>query len=246
MPLSNPTAQGDMLNQADCLNHTMVVAPTEFIDHIQTVNTKPGEKSPAVRVNVADFADPDNPVVYRGVLWFGVISGALRRQIGEFVAGRMTQGAASPGRNAPWQLADISNEADWMAHLGNWLDNTEAGQAFQAEAITEVNRAAQAAQAAANTAQVQGVAAAAPAASPAPAAAPAARPATSPAPVAAAPRPAPASAPAAAPVAQAAPAQTNPDLAGIPAGLAAMIAALPADQQQAAIAVARAQAQASS
>lgn len=245
MPLEAPSQQGDMLNQSDCLNHTMVVAPTEFIPHIQTVNTKPGEQSPAVRVNVADFADPDNPVIYRGVLWFGVISGNLKRQIGAFIAGRMTQGQASPGRNAPWQLQDITNEADWMAHLGNWLDHTQQGLDFQAEAIAEVNRAASAA-------QVAGVAQTAPAANTTPAPAPVAaspRPAAAPA---SAPRPTPA--PAAAPAgALAGPAASpglgqaaDPRFEGIPAALAQMINALPADQQNAAIAVARAQSGASS
>jgi hypothetical protein len=246
MPLEAPQQQGDMLNQADCLNHTMVVAPTEFIPHIQTVNTKPGEQSPAIRVNVADFADPDNPVIYRGVLWFGVISGNLKRQIGSFIAARMSQGAATPGRNAPWQLADITNEADWMAHLGNWLDNTQAGIDFQAEAIAEVNRAASAA-------QVAGVAQA-PAANTNPAPAPAA-PAAAPRPTTPAPRPAgpagPAAPVAASPVsAPAASAglgqQSDPRFVGIAPGLAQMIAALPADQQDAAIAVARAQSGASS
>jgi hypothetical protein len=162
MPLEAPQPQGDMLNQKDCLGHTMIVAPTEFIDHIQTVNTKPGEKSPAIRVNVVDFVNPDQPVIYRGVLWFGVISGNLRRQVGSFVAGRMGQGQANPGKNAPWQLDDITQEADWMAHLNNWLDNTQAGQDFQAEAIAETNRAAQAAQVAGAPALAAPVAAPAP------------------------------------------------------------------------------------
>lgn len=225
MPLEAPQQQGDMLNQADCLGHTMIVAPTEFIPHIQTVNTKPGEQSPAIRVNLADFADPDNPTVYRGVLWFGVISNSLKRQLGTFLAGRMAQGQASPGRNAPWQLDDITGEADWMAFLNNWLDNTQQGLDFQAEAIAEANR----------------VAAAAPPAPPAPvapavaapaAAAPAPRPAPAPAPAAAPPANRPAPAPAAAP----APAVAAPVAAGAP-DLAAMLGGLPPEELQKALAL---------
>lgn len=245
MPLSAPQSMGDMLSQADCLNHTMIVAPTEYIPHIPTVNTKPGEQSPAIRVDVVDFASPDAPVVYHGVLWFGVMAGNLRRSIGEFLAGRMSQGTASPGRNAPWQLADVTGEADWMNHMNNWLDNTPEGQAFQADAIKEANRAAANPQS--NEVAAVATSAPAPAPSPAPAASP--RPAAAPSPTAGAPSwavasPAPAAAPSAAPAGP--PVASNPDLVGIPAGLAAMIAALPADQQQAAIAVARAQAGASS
>jgi hypothetical protein len=210
-----------MLNQKDCLGHTMIVAPTEFIDHIQTVNTKPGEKSPAIRVNVVDFVNPDQPVIYRGVLWFGVISGNLRRQVGSFVAGRMGQGQANPGKNAPWQLDDITQEADWMAHLNNWLDNTQAGQDFQAEAIAETNRAAQAAQVAGATAPAP----AAPVAPPAPAPRP-----TVPTPPAMASAPPPVSAPAPAVPVAPAPALAAPVAAPAP-NLAAMLGGLPPEEQ---------------
>lgn len=231
MPLDAPQAMGDMLNQADCLGHTMIVAPTEFIDHIPTVNTKPGEKSPAVRVNVVDFADdPHNPTIYRGVLWFGVISGPLKRQIGQFLASRMGQGQASPGRNAPWQLVDVTGEQAWMDFMVNWLDNTDAGRDFQAETKAETARAA-------SVAAVSGVAAAP---APAPAAAPAA------------PAPAPVAAPPATPAAPPAPAAPAPMAAPAPAApapnpnaaLEALIATLPADQQAAARAIANNQGQA--
>lgn len=235
MTLEAPQQQGDMLSQADCLNHTMIVAPTEFIEHIQTVNTKPGEKSPAIRVNVADFsADPHNPTIYRGVLWFGVISGALRRQIGSFIACRMGQGAASPGRNAPWQLIDITQEADWMAFLSNWLDNTTQGTDFQVEAIEELNRVNAAAAAAPAPAAPQANAQQAPA--PAAAPAPQAPPAPPAAPPASAPAPAPASAPGATAAPAPAPGAGNlaDQLAGLPAGELQKVMALLAQQGQAA------------
>jgi hypothetical protein len=225
---------GDMFSQADCLGHTMIVAPTEYIDHIPTVNTKPGEKSPAIRVNLVDFVDPDNPVVYRGVLWFGVMAGSLRRSISEFLAARMGQGTASPGRNAPWQLIDVTGETDWMNHMNNWLDNTPAGQEFQVEAIQEVNRAAAAA-------QVAGVQAgtASPAPSPAPAPAVAA-----PTPVSA-PRPAaPAPAPVAAAPAAAAPAPAPAAPAPGAGDLASQLSGLPADELQKVMAAIAAQNQA--
>lgn len=241
MPLSAPSQMGDLLNQADCLGHTMIVAPTEFIEHIPTVNTKPGEKSPAIRVNVADFNDPDNPVIYRGVLWFGVISGNLRRNIGEFVAGRMAQGQASPGRNAPWQLQDITNEADWMAHLLRWLDNSPAGEAFQAEAITETNRAAASAQVtAASGPQPQAAPAPAPVASRPPA------PVSSPSPAPSASRP---PAPPAAPAPGVNGALTTPSaaVASAPAGdLAAQLAGLPPEEVAKVLAVLGNQGQATS
>jgi hypothetical protein len=236
MGLEAPQQMGDLLNQSDCLNHTMIVAPTEFIEHIPTVNTKPGEKSPAIRVNVADFVDPNNVVIYRGVLWFGVISGSLRRQIGSFLASRMGQGTASPGRNAPWQLVDVTGEADWMAFLSNWLDNTQAGIDFQAEAIAETNRAASQPTAVPEAAPVTQQAAAPAVASPpappavvAPAAAPVGPPVTSPPPAPTLGGPAPAQAPVAAPAGDVA-----ATLAGLPPEELQKVMALLAQQGQAA------------
>jgi hypothetical protein len=223
-----------MLPQADVLGHTLIVVPTEWIEHIPTKNTKPGEKSPAIRCHVVDFsvADPNNPTVYRDVLWFGVITNSLRRQVGQFLAARMGQGQATQGNNPPWQLIDITQEADWMAFLNNWLDNTDAGKSFQAEA----NRAVE--QGKLGTVTTES-APAVPAAPAAPAAPPAAPPVTAPAaaPVSA-PAPAPAPAPAA-PVANAAPAAAAPA-----ANLEALLAAMPEDQRAAALAVLQAQGQA--
>ena len=241
MPLSAPQQQGDMLNPADIENHTMIVAPIEFVPHIQTQFTQPGEVSPAIRVNVVDFVDPNAPAVYKGVLWFNVsLYNNLKRQIGQQVAGRMVKGQATPGRSAPWQLQDITNEADWMAHLGNWLDNTAEGAEFVADSNNDIA----AAQAAAPVAAVQAPAVAAnPPAPAAPAAAPAPAPAPArPGPGASttAPAPAPASPNVAAPVSApaAAPAPAN--------NLSALIAGLPADEQAKMMALLQQQGNASS
>ncbi len=230
MPLEAPQQQGDMLPQADVLNHILIVTPTEWIEHIPTKNTKPGEKSPAIRVHVADFtADPHNPTVYRDVLWFGVITNALKRQIGKYLASMMTQGVATNGNNPPWQLKSMLDDTNWAAYLGNWLDNTAAGQEFQAECVASV------AMAASNPTTQQPETPAPPAAPQAPAAPPA-PPAP---PTVNAPPPAPVAAPPAAPMAPAAPPASNPA-----ADLEAIIAAMPADQQAAARAVLGAQQQA--
>lgn len=254
MPLSTPQQSGDILKPADIQNHIMIVAPVEYIPHLQNVNTKPGEVSPAIRINVVDFSSADGvPVVYKGAVWFNqMLHGNLKRQIGEFVLGMMTVGQATPGRNAPFSLSEVTDAA-WVAHCTNWLDNTADGAQFIADSAEDANRAA-------NQAQVAQVAASAP---PAPIvqgtpSAPPAPPAPRAAPVASAP-PAPPAAPGqisfdkipsemagmvAGPGAPAA--WTDPRYAGIPAGLAAMIAQLPAAQQDTAIAVARGQAGAAS
>jgi hypothetical protein len=229
---------GDMLPQADVLGHTMIVAPTEYIDHLPTVNTKPGQKSPAIRCHIVDFAvDPHNPTVYRGVLWFGVITNSMRRDVGKLLACRMGQGQATQGNNPPWQLVDVTQEAEWMAFMNNWLDNTPEGRAFQADAEAEVRSLA-----ASPTMAPAADAPAAPAGTAAPSARPAAPPVTAPPAAVAAPPTAPPAAPAAPPAATPAPVAAVP--AQAPANIEALLAAMPADQQAAARAILANQAQA--
>jgi hypothetical protein len=213
-----------MLSQGDVLNHIFIVVPTEFIEHIPTKNTKPGEKSPAIRFHLADFtSDPHNPTIYRDALWFGVITNSLRRQIGKFLASMMTQGVATNGNNPPWQLKSMLDDEGWANYMSNWLDNTPEGQAFQQECAAAV------AMAQANPTTTEATPApAAPAAAPAAPAAPPAPPTVS------APPPAPVAAPPAAPAAPAAPPAATPAPAG---DIQAILAAMPPEQRAAAMAV---------
>lgn len=238
MALEAPQQMGDQLNPADIENHTMIVTPVEYVPHIQTIHTKPNEQSPAIRVNVVDLSDPSGvPVMYNGVLWFNqLLYGNLKKQIGATLLGRMVKGTASPGRNAPWQLADIMAETAWVEYANSWLA-TELGQEWEVAQITEVNR----------------IANQAPTAPPVPVAQAAYAPPAAQAPPVATPPPAPA-----APAAVAAPAGPPP-LAGPPVAaaaptpavggatsLAAMLAALPAEEQAKMAALIAAQGQASS
>lgn len=234
MALVAPAASGDMLNPVDIENHTLIVAPVEFVPHIQTQFTQAGEQSPAIRVNVVDFVDPENPVVYKGVLWFNVsLYNNLKRQVGQFVAGRIAKGVASPGRSAPWLLNDITSEADWMGFLGRWLDETEAGALFQADTLNEI-------------AQLNAQGQVSSLSAPAPAAPPVAAPPAAPQ-VARPPAPGAATTPAAAPP-SARPAPAAPANVGSTGNgdLAAVMAGLPAEEQARMLALLSQQGQASS
>lgn len=235
MALSAPQQNGDQLNQSEVENHTMLVCPTEFIPHIPTVHTKAGEQSPAIRCNVIDLTD-GALTKYTGVLWFGVISNSLKRQIGETVLGRMVKGQATPGKNPPWQLADIMTEQAWVDYANQWLDSPD-GKAWEIDCINEVNRAANAAQVAGAAATTQPAAGTPAPVQTAPATAPPAPPASAAAPAA------PSGPPAVAGPPMASPASNG---AALPPGLEALIAALPAEQQEAARTVMRAQSGAAS
>jgi hypothetical protein len=209
--------QGDVLAPKDIENHTLIIAPLEFIPHIQTEFTKPGEQSPAIKCHVVDFVDPNAPVIYRGVLFFNVsLYNNLKKQLGEFVAGRLYKGQAKPGQSAPWLLQDVTVEPEWMRFLGSWLDNTPAGTEFQQEAAAAMAEASSLSAPAANPP-------AGPPAPPAPAPIPA-----GPAPVAATPGvPAAPSFPTAPTVVP----TSAPARVAAPADFAAMLAGLPAEEQ---------------
>lgn len=238
MALESPQQMGDQLNPVDIENHTMIVTPVEYVPHIQTIHTKPNEQSPAIRVNVVDLSDPSGvPVMYNGVLWFNqLLYGNLKKQIGATLLGRMVKGTASPGRNAPWQLADIMAETAWVDYANSWL-GTPLGQEWEVAQIAEVNR----------------VASQAPAAPPVPVAQAAYAPPAAQAPPVATPPPAPPAAVAAVAAPAGPPPLAGPPVAAVaqaqvarPTDLAALLANLPAEEQARMAALIAAQGQASS
>jgi hypothetical protein len=214
MALSAPVTSGDQLNPADIENHTLVVIPVLHQADVPTEYSKAGEPSPCITVNVADLsAEGGVPVVYKGVMWWNAfLQGGLKRQIGQTILGRMTQGQKTPGKNAPWQLLDVMGEQAWVTYAEQWLATPE-GKAFELEGQREANAAPP---------SVTAPAAATP--PPAPAGPPPA-PAGPPTAPAGPPASAPAGPPTAPPAAPAGPP------AAAPAGdLAAQLAGLPADE----------------
>lgn len=223
MGLSAPKQmeQGDQLAPKDIVGHTLILSPIEYIPSIKTSFDKADETSQAIKCNVVDFVDTDNPAIYRGVLFFNVsIYNNLKKQIGEHVAGRFYQGQAKTGQSAPWLLQDVTLEPQWMAFLGSWLDNTPDGVAYQAEVNEAIRDASNLSAPAANTN--------APTAPPAPAPIQAG-PATPPAPsVGSVPPPSFGTPPSPAAPPVAAPAAATPAPAG---DFMAMLANLPAEEQ---------------
>lgn len=85
---------------------------TGLEDHIPTSVSKPGEKSPAVRVNLTILDGSQAGTRVEDSLVFPkVLQGQLRSRVGQLVLGRLTQGQAKPGQSAPWKL-DPANAED--------------------------------------------------------------------------------------------------------------------------------------
>lgn len=93
-------------------------------DHVPTVHTLPGEKTPAVRADVAVLDGPHAGEPHDGSLIFPrILQSQLKSNVGKKVLGRLRQGVAKPGKTAPWELAaatdaDTAMARAWVARQG--------------------------------------------------------------------------------------------------------------------------------
>lgn len=106
--------------------------------HVPTVNTKPGEQSPAIRADVTVLDGLKRGEVYTDTLIFPkVLQGQLRRSIGRSVLGRLGQGLPKPGQSAPWQLneatpADMQAADAFLATKASGISSVGAPDTSQA------------------------------------------------------------------------------------------------------------------
>ena len=113
---------------ADLNGHLLIVTPVEFKTGIKTVN---GDAD-AIEVNVVDL---DTGEEHLSMLWFNVaLKSALKPLIGQKVLGRIGQGAAKPGKSAPWILIDATGDADAVAKANAYIAGTPAVAAAPAQA----------------------------------------------------------------------------------------------------------------
>lgn len=110
-----PATGGDGPSAADVNGHVLVVEPLAYETGIKTVH---GDKD-AVRVRLHDITDQ---TTYEDVLWFGgYLVGSLKGRIGERVLALMGQGSAKAGQSPPWQLTDLSTNAQAVAAATAYL-----------------------------------------------------------------------------------------------------------------------------
>lgn len=117
-----PSSGGDSLKPEDIVGQLLIVRP---LVHETGIQTSFGEKD-GIRCDVAVLTqqnlDGTYGVVSRDVLWFqGKLVGALKRQIGELVLGRMTRGTGKPGQQPPYELQDATGDAQAVTFAEQWM-----------------------------------------------------------------------------------------------------------------------------
>lgn len=109
---ASPAAPSEGLDFNELQGSLLLIKVVFLEDHIPNVNTKPGEKSPAIRADVTVLDGRSAGKEYADALIFPkVMQGQLRSRVGQLVLGRLGQGHAKPGQSAPWKL-DPASEAD--------------------------------------------------------------------------------------------------------------------------------------
>ena len=111
MSMFEKPASATGIQWAEAKGRLLLVEPHAFETGI---NTSLGEKD-AVRADVTIVDADGGPVEYRDTLIFPrALIGQTRSMVGKKVLGRLGQGQAKPGQNAPWRLDDPT-EADIAA-----------------------------------------------------------------------------------------------------------------------------------
>ena len=104
-------APGDPLDLNPMLGSLLVFQVNELIEHVPTVHTIPGEKTPAVRADVYCLDWAQGGFERKDALVFPrVLQGQLRASVGKKVLGRLRKGVAKAGHAAPWELAPATQE----------------------------------------------------------------------------------------------------------------------------------------
>ena len=115
MTFAAPSTQSESVKVADLAGHLLIITPTEYKTGIQTIHGL----AEAVEVEVVDL---DTKQTHASLLWFNVaLRNALKNKIGQKVLAKIGQGAAKPGKSAPWILIDATGDANAVALANTYL-----------------------------------------------------------------------------------------------------------------------------
>jgi hypothetical protein len=120
MTFAAPSTQSESVKVADLAGHLLIITPTEYKTGIQTIHGS----AEAVEVEVIDL---DTKQTHASLLWFNVaLRNALKNKIGQKVLAKIGQGAAKPGKSAPWILIDATGDANAVALANAYLTSAPA------------------------------------------------------------------------------------------------------------------------
>ena len=109
----------------------LLIMVDEYVDHIPTVHTKPGERTPAVRADIHVLTGEDAGSAYEGTLIFAkVMIPQLKKREGKMVLARLAQGEKKKGQNAPWTLVDMATDPEAVKLGRKWLEDHKPKDPF--------------------------------------------------------------------------------------------------------------------
>lgn len=115
MSFAAPSNANETVKVADLAGHLLIVKPVEYKTGIATVH---GDAE-AIEVNVVDL---DTNKEHSSLLWFNVaLRNALKTKVGQSVLARIGQGAAKPGKSAPWILVDATGDGAAVAKANAYI-----------------------------------------------------------------------------------------------------------------------------
>lgn len=122
-PFTAPASASGGITWRDLLGGLLIIKPIAAETGVQTSN---GLRD-AVRADVYAIDGPGSPNTYEDTLIFPkVLASQVRSRIGQLVIGRLSQGTAKPGQNAPWMLDEATAE-DVQKGIQAW-NTIQAGQ----------------------------------------------------------------------------------------------------------------------
>lgn len=121
-----PSLSGDRLNPRDIVGHLLILWPIDYVAHSPTKFTRPDKPSDAVILDVCDL-DLADESGYQGKLCRGVwwrqarLISMLKARIGIRMLCLMTQGTASTGFNAPFELVSVLSDPTCRERAEAWI-----------------------------------------------------------------------------------------------------------------------------
>lgn len=115
MAFSAPSSNTESIKVADLNGHLLILEPIEYKTGIATVH---GDAD-AIECIINDL---DTGHTHESVLFFNIaLKNSLKTKIGQKVLARIGQGAAKPGKSAPWILIDATGDAVAVAKANAFI-----------------------------------------------------------------------------------------------------------------------------